>query len=116
MTEIPQGFYIAQLDAGNLMLLARRAGMRFKPGERVLYRPAGTDMTTPAIVRAVLAHITVRVAGEPGQRPVDWKVSADSHVEYRLVLGAGEFVNFANESEVLLARPCQSADDAQGAR
>jgi len=27
--------------------------------------------------------------------------SARAHVEYRLVLGAGEYVNFASESEVL---------------
>jgi hypothetical protein len=91
-----RGFYIPQMDAGNLMLLARRAGARFKPGERVLYRPAGTDMTTPATVRAVLAHITVRVAGKPGQRP---DVSGGARVEYRLWL-KGEHVS-ASESEVL---------------
>lgn len=106
MTET-RGFYISQMDAGNLLLLARRAPARFMPGERVLYRPAGTDTTTPATVRAVLAHITVRVACPgtsvpgPGQQPLDWDVSGGARVEYRLVLGAGEYVNFASESEVL---------------
>ncbi len=100
MTET-RGFYIPQMNAGNLLLLARRAGAQHRPGERVLYRPAGTDTTTPATVRAVLAHITVRMAGEPGQQPIDWDVSGGAHVEYRLWL-KGEHVS-ASENEVLPA-------------
>lgn len=108
MTETHgSGFYIPQMDAGNLLLLARRAGAQHRPGERVLYRPAGTDTTTPATVRAVLAHITVRMACPgtsvpgPSQQPIDWDVSGGAHVEYRLWL-KGENVS-ASENEVLPA-------------
>lgn len=90
MTET-RGFYL---------LLARRAGARFWLGARVLYRPAGTEETTPATVRVVLVHISARVAGEPGQPPIDWGVSGGARVEYRLILDGGQHIS-ASESEVL---------------
>ncbi len=81
---------ISEMDTDNLL---RRAGARFKPGARVLYRPVCTDKTTPATVRAVLAYITVCAAGM-GQR------SADTRVEYRLWLDTGEHI-VALDTEVL---------------